>query len=81
MITETLVNLLFLPIKGILSLLPDVSFTVGADMFTKFFEVLRLVGYVFPMGTIATVLGLIVSLGLLRIMVALVRFVRSMLPF
>lgn len=81
MITETLINLLFLPIKGILSLLPDVSFTVKADMFTKFLEVLRLVGYVFPMGTVATVLGLTVSLMLLRIMIALVRFVRSMLPF
>ncbi len=81
MIVEALINLLFLPIKGILSLLPDISFTVKADMFTKFLEVLRLVGYVFPMRTIATVLALTVSLGVLRIMIALVRFIRSMLPF
>lgn len=81
MIVEALINLLFLPIKGILSLLPDISFTVKADMFTKFLEVLRLVGYVFPMKTVATVLGLTVSLGVLRIMIALVRFIRSMLPF
>lgn len=81
MIVEALINLLFLPISGILSLLPDISFTVKADMFTKFLEVLRLVGYVFPMKTVAAVLGLTVSLAVLRIMIALVRFVRSMLPF
>ena len=81
MIVEGIFNLLFGLLNGLLSFLPDVSWTVQADMFTKFFDVVRVVGYLLPMGTVFDILSVIVILIVFRTVVALIRTLWDMIPF
>ena len=51
MITEGLLNVVFVLVERVLSILPDFQWTVSANSFDAIFDVLRLAGYLLPMGT------------------------------
>lgn len=81
MIVEAVFNLLFGVLDRILFFLPDISWTVAADSFTKFFDVLRVAGYFLPMRTVFSILTMIVTLVVFRIVVALIKTVWDLIPF
>ncbi len=81
MITESILNVVFGGLSLLLGFLPDVSWVVNADSFTKFFEILRTVCYFLPMGTVGIILSLVVSINFFKIAVALIRAVANLLPF
>lgn len=80
MIVEFVFNLFFGILEGLLSFLPDISWTVTADLFTKFFDVLRVAGYLLPMPTVFAILKLIVVLTVFRAVVALIRTIWDLIP-
>lgn len=81
MIVEAIFNLLFGVLNRILFFLPDISWTVKADSFTKFFDVIRVAGYLLPMRTVFAILTLVVALTVFRIVVALVKTIWDLIPF
>lgn len=81
MITESILNVFFGLVNLLLGFLPDVSWTVKADMFTKFFEIIRVVCYFLPMGTVVIIFGLIVAINIFKIFVALLRAIIELIPF
>lgn len=81
MITESILNVFFGLVNLLLGILPDVSWTVKADMFTKFFEIIRVVCYFLPMGTVVAILLLIVSINVFKIFIALLRAIIELIPF
>lgn len=81
MITESVFNVFFFLVNALLSLLPNVSWTVNADSFTKFFEIIRVVCYFLPMSTVVIILGLVVAINFFKIFVSLVRMVVEFIPF
>ena len=81
MITEGIMNVLFVMLSGLFSLLPEINWDVNNGVFTSFFEVIRLACYFLPMGTISVILGIIVSLIMFRIGVSIIKTIWSLLPF
>ena len=80
MIIEALVNAIFIPLNGLLALLPNISWDVGASVFTKFFEVLRMACYFLPMATVGIVFTLIIAINAFKIGVSIIKTIWQLLP-
>lgn len=48
MITELILNFIFLPVNALLSLLPDVSFSIPAGVFDGLKNIFGMLGFIFP---------------------------------
>lgn len=81
MIIEGICNVFFGLLSGLLSFLPDVNWDIKADFFTKFLEVLRVVGYLLPMKTVAAIFALVIAFTVFRIVIALIKTIWNLIPF
>ena len=81
MITEKLIDILFAVTSGLFSILPDVSWDVNTSAFEYLRSVLEMVCYLIPLGTVKTLVALIISIAVFRAMVALFWVIRDLLPF
>lgn len=81
MITEKLIDILFAVTSGLFSILPDVSWDVNTSSFEYLRSVLEMVCYLIPLGTVKTLIALIISIAVFRAMVALFWVIRDLLPF
>lgn len=81
MIGEFFLNIVFNIVSGIFELLPDFSWSVDTTAFEYFMDVLRLVGYMFPWGTVVAICGLIFGLSVFRVAIAVIKSVWDLLPF
>ncbi len=81
MITEKLIDILFAVTSGLFSILPDVSWDVNTSAFEYLRSVLEMVCYLIPLGTVKTLIALIISIAVFRAMVALFWVIRDLLPF
>lgn len=80
MVTEFIIDLVYNIVSGLLSILPDISWDVDSSIFSYFIGILQAAGYMLPMGTVSTIVGLIVSLTVFRIVISLVRTIWDLLP-
>ena len=80
MIGEFLLNIIFTIVSGFLSLLPPIDFSVESTAFDYFLGIVRVASYMLPMGTVSTILGLIVSLTIVRIVIAFIKTIWDLLP-
>lgn len=81
MISEFFLNIVFGISRGFLSLAPDISWSVDTTAFTFVQDILSVVGYFLPMGTVRTIVGLIIALTIFRVFVALGKTLWDLLPF
>lgn len=81
MITESFFNLLFNCIRGLLSLIPDISWEVNPEVFSSFFSFIRMAGYLLPMHTVIYILGIVLAFNALKIVIAIVKTIWSLIPF
>lgn len=81
MIFEKIIDLAFLPMYGLLGILPEIELSIDSDLFSNFFEIVRMAAYILPSKTIATIVILIIALQMFTISMALIRFIRMMVPF
>lgn len=75
MIVESLINMLFLSIGGLLNFLPPLDLHIESVMFNNFLEVVRLAGYLLPIKTIILIVTMIISLQIFTIVMALIRLI------
>lgn len=81
MITESFFTLLFNCIRGLLSLIPDISWEVSPDVFSSFFSFIRMAGYLLPMKTVIFILGIVFAFNLLKIVIAIIKTIWALIPF
>lgn len=81
MITEKILDFLFLIVQMLLSWLPDVSWNVSVGNPTPFLQFVRMVGYLLPMQTVSAIAILIFDIALFRAFVALIRTCKDLIPF
>lgn len=81
MITESFFTLLFNCIRGLLALIPDISWEVNPEVFDSFFSFIHMAGYLLPMQTVIVILGIIFSFNLFKIIIAIIKTIWSVLPF
>ena len=81
MITEKILDFFFALGKLLLKLLPDVSWNVNSGAWQGAKKVLDGVCYFLPLGTITAIISLIISIALFRAFIALIKLIKSFLPF
>ena len=79
MVAEGLLNIVFLCLRGLLALLPDVSWSTGSV--SSFMDYVSMACYLFPMNTIVTIMGLVITLMVFRIVVSIIKTIWDVLPF
>lgn len=80
MIIEALLNLLFVPLNSLLSLLPTIELSIPTSTFTSFFNALRVVCYLLPMGTILNIVSLIIVIIVFKIFVSVIKTLWQLIP-
>ena len=81
MIVESIFNMLFSALDVLFALLPTVEWNVQSSFFTAFLDVLSVACYFLPMGTVTTILELIVIINTFKIFVSLIKTVWQLIPF
>lgn len=81
MITEAFMNFLFNVSKTLFALIPDISWDVNEEVFDSFFQFIRMAGYLLPMGTVITILGIIFAFNVLKIVISIIKTIWAILPF
>ena len=80
MIFDGMYGILFSLLDEILAVLPDVSWSVDSGAMSYFISMLQVVFYLLPMDTVVQIVGIVVTITVFRILVALVRTVWAVLP-
>lgn len=80
MISEFFINIIFGIVTGLMTLLPDIQWSVDTTAFQYFLDVIKVVGYLLPADAVMTVVGLIIDLTILRFVVALIKTLWDLLP-
>ena len=80
MISEFILNIVFNIVEGVFSILPVFEWNVQGAFFQGALDMMRLAGYVLPMGTITAIIVIINTLLLIRIGVSLIKTIWELLP-
>lgn len=81
MIGEFMINIVFEIAAGVLSMTPDISWSVDTTSFEYVSDILRVAGYLFPMKTVVTIVELIIGLNLFRFAISVITTIWDLLPF
>lgn len=85
MIGEFILNILFGIVTGIFRSfdvfgIGNIVWDVTSGKLEPFFQIVRSICYFLPVGTIASIVGLIVAFGIFRVVVRLIRTLWDLLP-
>lgn len=80
MVVENIYNLLISGLNWLLSLMPDVTWSVDTGVFSYFISIINTIKYLLPMEYIADMFDVIIGFMTFRIIIALLRTVWDILP-
>ena len=80
MIGEFLLNIVFQIVEWILTSLPEIAIPTMMARDSTFFGMVRCVLYLLPLDTISTIVGLLISIALFRIIIAIIKTIWDLLP-
>lgn len=80
MVVETLMNLVFGIVEGVLSILPNFSWSVENSFFSSALDLIRVACYLLPMGTVVSIITIINLLLVIRIAIAIIKTIWDLLP-
>lgn len=80
MVTEFFLDIIFRIVSGLLSRLPDFSWTVETSAFEYLRSFIRCIGYLLPWNTVTAIAAAIVVLIIIRIVIAFVMAIWELLP-
>lgn len=81
MITQAILQILFLFGNWIFSFLPEVSWDVNTSAMGYFLDIVRVVGYLLPAATVTLIAQMIIAITVFRIFIAVIRTVWDLIPF
>lgn len=80
MFIEILIGIAMSVFELVFLLLPDIDFTGINEAVTYFFDILSVVCYFLPMGTVSAIFSIIYALFVLRLLVGSIRALWGLLP-
>ena len=80
MILEFLLNIIFQIVTWLLSGLPEITVDFSAVDSSTFMGCVRCVLYMLPLGTINTIIGIILAVTGFRIFIAIIKTIWDLLP-
>ena len=80
MIVETMLDLVFKIVEGVLSILPNFTWSVENSFFSTALDMIRVACYLLPMGTVVSIITIINLLLVIRIAIAIIKTIWDLLP-
>lgn len=80
MITESILKFVFLPVTALISLLPDISFSIPENIFEGLRDILGVLGFIFPIKGLLIILATSISINSFHIIWALILRLKSFIP-
>lgn len=80
MITEMILNFIFLPVNALLALLPDITLSIPDGVFDGLKNIFGMLGFIFPIKGLLVILTVSISIKLFHIIWALVIRIKSFIP-
>lgn len=80
MVFQAIFDVFFGVANTILTLLPSISWNVNDGAIDSFFDILGSVCYLLPMGTVVSVIGVIVLLNIFKIIISLLKTLWDIIP-
>ena len=80
MISEFFLNIIFALVSGMLTMLPEITWSVNAAAFEPFLNIIRVAGYMLPMDTVIAIVLLVFNFTLVRIVISIVKSIWDLLP-
>ena len=81
MITELILTGFFGVADFVIGCLPEMEWTINTSAWAYAGDILSMICYLLPMAHIQGIVAFIISLGVFRITVSVIRFVLGLLPF
>lgn len=81
MIFESILSLILVLLNPLISLMPDIDFSLTLDSASTVIQIIRTGLYFLPVDTVVLILGCILTLQMMKIAIALVKAVLSFVPF
>lgn len=81
MIIETVFNMIFGALDFLFAMLPNIEWNVQNSFFTAFYDILAVACYLLPMKTVVMILYIVISVGIFRVFVALIKTLMTLIPF
>ena len=81
MVTNTLLNIVLGLFSMVFSVLPDISFDVSSSMYTTFTDIVAGVLYLLPVDTILTIMGIVLTILVFKVFVAIPKAIWDLIPF
>ncbi len=73
-------NIVYTVVRGLLNLLPDITWSVDTGAVAYFIDICRVVSYLLPMDTIGRIIGLIFIIILFRLVISIIKTIWELLP-
>ena len=80
LISEFVLNIVFNIVEGILSRLPVIDISFNSVGLSTFWGLVRCALYMLPGGTITSIIGVLVAIGIFRVVVSFIRTIWDLLP-
>ena len=81
MVVEGIFNVFFLIVSGLLTMLPEVTWSVDTSAWQYVRDILNMIAYMLPINTITAIIALVVDIALLRIFISFIRTIWNLIPF
>ena len=80
MIGELMFNIVFGIVKTLLSALPDFNLDFDTSIVSVFVDYVKMACYLLPMNTIATIVSLIFTIIIVRVVISFIKTIWELLP-
>lgn len=80
MISEFFLTIIFKLVEWILTPLPEITVSADWGVTSTFFGAVRSILYLLPLGTIGTIIGLLITISGFRIFISIVKTIWDLLP-
>ena len=81
MISEFFLNIIFSLLSGMLETLPEITWDPNTSALAFINDVISVVCYMLPMGTVRAIVSLIITLTIFRIVISIPKMIWDLLPF
>lgn len=80
MISEFLINIVWLIVKPLIDLLPNLEMVVEYSSFAVFLDIVSAVCYLLPMSDIVVMVGIVIAITVMRIVISFIKTIWELLP-
>lgn len=75
-----LFDLIFGIVNGLFSVLPDINWSIDNAAFQSFVGMTKIALYLLPMGTVLTILNIVIWITIFRIIISVIKTLWELLP-